>query len=370
MKKRVVITILIWFIVLTACGLEGSGYGMSRTIWLDSPIETEATVNTDIALTVHANYNWPEISFGYNRVGQSDIYYWNIAMVPRNGYIYEGITTWRPSEPGEYNLRARSPDGVESEVRYIKVLPEETGSSGSPLLYGTPEASETIPSVMGVVEFFADSTNINQGDCTYLRWSTVFVERAYLDGEEVELSFSQQVCPVETTTYTLRGDYEGGSIEKTVTITVLPATPTPVSPTTAPILPTPTFTSTPQPSDTQGPSITGITKSVENVYDGPACGVTSNTITATVTDASGVSEVLLWYRAKRTSPAETGELLSIPMTKTTGNVYQAIIGIPELIDSLTYYADGIVEFYITARDNKGNTTQSGTQNFNTIMCIS
>ncbi len=370
MKKRVLITILIWLMVLSACTLDRSGEGPYRQIWFESPIESETTVNTVVALTVHANYSWSEITIGYNRVGQSSMPYQTIPMIGRSAHVFEGITTWTPREPGDYNFRAYAADGTISETRFIRVLPEVLETSEDEMIYGTPEATETLPSVVGVVQFFADSTNITNGECTFLRWATVFVDRAYLDGEAVELTHSRQVCPTETTTYTLRGEYESGSTEQTVTIIVESVIPTPISPTSAPIIPTPTFTSTPQPSDTQGPSISGITKSVESVYDSPACGVTSNTITATVTDASGVSEVLLWYRAKRTSPAETGELLSIPMTKTTGNIYQAIIGIPELTGSLTYYTDGVVEFYITARDSKGNSTQSGTQVFNTLMCIS
>ncbi len=90
------------------------------------------------------------------------------------------------------------------------------------------------------ISFGADRTNINQGECTTLRWSVQNIQAVwvYPQGERFE-SFprtgqgSEQVCPTTTTTYEMRVLQRDGSvIFRQVTVNV--AGPT-ASPTTAPV---------------------------------------------------------------------------------------------------------------------------------------
>ncbi len=372
MKIRLCLTILIWLLLYTGCGLHTAGVGPGYAIWLDAPMETETTAGTVVAISVHANYELSEVTIGYNLVGQSSMPYRTIPMTLVNSSVYEGTTIWTPLEPGEYNLRAYSSDGIISVSRYIKVLPateERSYPTPTPLTLPmtaeTPSPTTTLPAILPSIQFSADTYDLPAGGCTFLRWSSVYVEKAYLNGEPVELMHSRQVCPASTTTYTLRGESSGGSMEETVTINV---TPTNIPTTEVPVIPPPVEPPSPTP-DVQGPNIAAISKSVESIYDGTTCGVASNTINASITDPSGVSEVVLWYRASKNSPAKTGEWRSIAMTKTSGNSYQALLGVTQLTSSLTLYTDGTVEFYIIAKDGIGNTTQSGTLTFVTILCL-
>ncbi len=346
---------------LTGCGLETSGIGPSRSLWLDSPVETETTTDTAVAITVHANFELSEVTIGYNLVGSSNIPYSVIPMTMVGPNLYEGVTTWSTDDPGEYNLRAYTMDGIIAPARYLRVnLPGTPVAEGTPtrsaaeIAYVSPTPGTPLPPVVGQIQFNADEYALSSGECTYLRWATVYVDQAYLNGESVALMSSRQVCPTMTTTYTLQGDYSGGSTQKSVTLTVssavVPTTPVPVA-------------------DSQGPAITDISKTQNNIFDGTACGVTSNTIIVKATDASSVNHVVLWYRAKKISPAQTGEWRSLIMISIGGNKYQGIIGITELSSSLGLYADGTVDFYIEATDGLGNKSQSSSQTFSTTMCF-
>jgi hypothetical protein len=115
--------------------------------------------------------------------------------------------------------------------------------------------------------------------------------------------------------------------------------------------------------------LTNITQSVNQVYDGTQCGVVANTISVRASDPSGIGTVTLWFRAKKTTPTQTGAWRSITMTNAGGGNYQGTLGIAELTSSLSLYADGIVEYYIIATDSKGNSTQSPTSTFITVMCF-
>ncbi len=360
--------ILLCTFFLTSCGLHVAGFGSGYEIWLDGPIEEETHVGTSVSITVHSNYVLPEVTIGYNTLNESNMPLATVPMQQVGSTMYEAVYPWVPEVPGEYNLRAYSADGIISKARYIKVLPSPAPSPYPtptpltlPMTLETALPTTTLPSILPVIQFTADAYTLISGQCTFLRWSTVFVDSLYLNAEPVALMHSRQVCPTASTTYTLRGEYSAGSVEKTVTINVTPLTaPTTEAPPSPPPSPMP---------DTQGPTITGIIKSAESIYDGSSCGVASNTITASITDASAVSEVVLWYRAKKNSPAATGEWRSLTMTKTGGNTYQVVLGSLQLISSLQFYTDGTVEFYITAKDSAGNTSQSGTQTFITILCL-
>jgi polar amino acid transport system substrate-binding protein len=71
------------------------------------------------------------------------------------------------------------------------------------------------------INFWADSTNINGGQCTRLRWDVRNVQAVYLDGEGVAGVSDREVCPGGTQTYTLTAvKYDGGQESRQVTINV------------------------------------------------------------------------------------------------------------------------------------------------------
>jgi hypothetical protein len=69
--------------------------------------------------------------------------------------------------------------------------------------------------------FVAHGNNLNPGDCTSISWSVSNAREVYFDGRGVEGTGAAQVCPRQTTTYTLRVvALDGSVITRTVTITV------------------------------------------------------------------------------------------------------------------------------------------------------
>ncbi|MFQ6057492.1 MAG: sigma-70 family RNA polymerase sigma factor [Anaerolineae bacterium] len=91
------------------------------------------------------------------------------------------------------------------------------------------------------VSFWVDRDTIKQGECTTLRWGVEYVRAVYLDGEGVAGHDSRQVCPSQTTTYTLHVVTDCGDIDRSVTIVV----PTPAPDTTPPPVPKPLGPGTP-----------------------------------------------------------------------------------------------------------------------------
>jgi hypothetical protein len=81
------------------------------------------------------------------------------------------------------------------------------------------------------INFWADSTNINGGQCTRLRWDVRNVQAVYLDGEGVAGVSDREVCPGSTKTYTLQVvKYDGGQDSRQVTINTNNPPPPPAQP--------------------------------------------------------------------------------------------------------------------------------------------
>ena len=73
--------------------------------------------------------------------------------------------------------------------------------------------------------FGADRYQVAAGDCVNLFWSVQNVQAVYFEGQGVAGESNWVVCPMQTTTYTLRVHKNDGSVEeRTVTITTT-ATP-------------------------------------------------------------------------------------------------------------------------------------------------
>ena len=76
------------------------------------------------------------------------------------------------------------------------------------------------------MNFWADDTDLDAGQCTALRWDVRNVQAVYLDGEGVPGVSARDVCPGQTTTYTLTATKMDGSQDsRQVTIQVWNAQP-------------------------------------------------------------------------------------------------------------------------------------------------
>lgn len=72
-------------------------------------------------------------------------------------------------------------------------------------------AQETTASDVEIsISFWADQPQIQQGDCTDLNWNVQHADSISLDGKAVSASGSQQVCPSQSTTYTLNASGTAG----------------------------------------------------------------------------------------------------------------------------------------------------------------
>lgn len=121
----------------------------------------------------------------------------------------------------------------------------------------TPLPTNTLVPV--TITFTADASSIESGTCTYLRWSVsgAQVQAVYLDGLQVASSGTRQICPAQTTTYSLQAIFPGGAQEALRQVQVRPRalSPTPTRTLTPSLTPlrTPTWTpvvipSTPTPT--------------------------------------------------------------------------------------------------------------------------
>ena len=84
--------------------------------------------------------------------------------------------------------------------------------------------------VLPLVTFSASPSTINKGASSTLGWTTVFAHNVKIDGATVSLSGSKTVYPSSTKTYTLVAIGAGGTVSKSVTVTVIQPPPPPPPP--------------------------------------------------------------------------------------------------------------------------------------------
>lgn len=93
-----------------------------------------------------------------------------------------------------------------------------------PFATETPLAQPTF--TPSIVAFRADSTTLEPGDCTTLRWDVQNVSAIFIDEQPTTGSDVLPICPLVSTTYTLRVVYpDGTQSQHPLRITVLEGTP-------------------------------------------------------------------------------------------------------------------------------------------------
>lgn len=412
MIKRIKRSLILFAIVTGSLLLASCGSATVTSPPYDTEIEfppdyTLLYVNDQVAITAHTNAPVTRMTFYVNDAPFGEM---TINPAPGAGRIWvagdwtsniwEGHYTWTPFVPGDYLLRVL-PEPVSSHswdceyeggtcylgrksIHVRVVEPEPAAGRG-----GGGESPTPTAMALARMDFSADSPAVLLGSCTMLRWETSDLTGLKLDGNPVNSSGSQEVCPAALTTYKLSGDTLSGVLEKQVSVNVVPPTekapPTvapppvvqppvvqpPVEPPTAepPTLqPPPPVVQPPSPvPDTAGPVLSNFAAEPATIFDTSACGETAARVQVRATDASQISSVTLYYRAVRGNVQ--GKWVSKSMAETGKSDYSATVSLGELNQSLVSYADGFIEFYVTAVDAKGNSSTSGVISIQIKVCI-
>lgn len=144
----------------------------------------------------------------------------------------EQITFAMPEARGAYVYDDARAESAITGTLYVGVAPPTAVPTGTrpptetPGPTETPEPTTATPTQVpeATVRFSADEDTVAPGGCTTLRWETTNVQAVYLDGEGVSGLGEREVCPEETTTYTLEVVLLDGSrqrVDVTVTVAII-----------------------------------------------------------------------------------------------------------------------------------------------------
>lgn len=351
-------------IVVPACGAAPGGV----TVWIDAPLPGGR---------VHPGEEVPVQTHAYARNGVAQIElkidgasFSREAPSPAGGDLATLTQTWIATSPGMHTLQVAAFDttgAVSNQAAVvIEVLGEEaetpqvtTPGVVPPTITFTPAVVPiTVPAAAApVINFAADDQSLSPGECTFLRWQVQNAASVTLDSSLVANPDARQVCPQQTTNYTLRAASPGGEQSQSLQIQVSAAAPPPPPP------------PPPPPQDTTGPVIANVGANPASIFDNPSCGPDRAQVTAAVTDAgSGVKRVDIYYKVVK-QQAQSGQWVSQKMNGSEGQGYYFYLGSVELKMSIDLYGDGTVQYYLVAVDKAGNSSQSGTSAFQTQTCI-
>lgn len=229
-----------------------------------------------------------------------------------------------------------TPTGTPPPTETHTPTPTPTATpTATPTSTDTPTPTATLtpsPPPPPQISFRVDNESLVAGQCTALRWDVDNVREVYIEGIGVPGHGSQDICPGESATYTMRVVLlAGGEETRTVSVTVT------------------------QPADTQPPSINRVTASPSVIWDSSGCGPTQATFTALVTDDRGVAVAALWYRMGKS------DWQTAPMSLTATNTYQTNLDAPS--------QGGTLEWFVQAQDTAGNTAKSGIGGVTVNYCI-
>jgi hypothetical protein len=171
---------------------------------------------------------------------------WNFSGTYPAGIGYPARAASDPLKPTAFSLYLTP---VESPTAGATSAPTSTPTA-APSFTPAPTA---LPAVG--IAFYSDQTSLVAGQCTTIHWQVTNASQVFVDNATVPALGSKQDCPTQTTTHTLHVvTLDNQSVDRSITITVVPPTLTPTSPPTS--VP-PTFTPTPVPSPTTAPTAVG-----------------------------------------------------------------------------------------------------------------
>lgn len=135
--------------------------------------------------------------------------------------------------PGALSTPAAQPTPYVQPTVYVPqptvFIPPPTVYVPPPPVYVPP--TQTPPPAGPTFNYFqAHGNNLNPGECISISWSVSNAREVYFEGSGVAGTAAMNVCPRQTTTYTLRYvGFDGSVNNRTVTITVLAPRSAPVA---------------------------------------------------------------------------------------------------------------------------------------------
>jgi hypothetical protein len=312
---------------LSACG----GGGITPRVWIDEPLNGSQHELGEITVRSHAACESGVRAFVLYVNGEE---YRRDQSSDRSARIATIVQPWVPPAEGQYTLQvvAYTQGRVASEAATVQVTIGGVVATPVPA-EASPEPTSPPPPTSPPQET-PPATPSPPAEGT----------PAPLTDTPVSPPTDTPVLPTDTPV--------------PVTDTPVPATGTPVPPTNTPVPPTstsvpptntpvpPTDTPTPEP-DTSGPDISNIQESADPIYTAyPAgCSPTEVTISAKVTDPSGIDRVRIRYRIGG------GDWELKLMAAAGGDKYEATLDSPGVPTTLQYQ--------VQARDTLDNLSNSG-----------
>jgi hypothetical protein len=395
MKMMALVLLPIFAVALTSCSGES---GPVHRAWIDFPKQGgEFKPGSPIPITIHVAED-ESIAEVIIRVNQDVIYQ---TLPPRTGNPVMAISQeWIPDQPGDYSIevdlidkngkmvsRAQvdihvsddflplQPDLAITDIRLVgnnqiecyyenfggAVLPEGSDfwldiilgpaesevppvlrvnlGSGSPLVYGTsyhvPHTLSSVPTWPHLVTCRIDVDNqVSESDEDNNKMAK-------------NLGLNLAAPPIATT--------------ETPT-----PTPTPTQPPPPPTTQAPPPTTQAPPPDSSPPNISGMSAVPDRIAELP-CAQNTVTISAQVSDPSGVNQVKLFYRAAK--GGTQGSWQNTVMSHSGGNQYQVAIGPSQISASRSPYGGLNLEYYVKAWDAVGNQGQSSTGSIPLDYCV-
>jgi hypothetical protein len=211
------ILLLTLSLVPTACVPTTAPSAEGPTTWLDKPLDGAKLPLGPAEIMAHASDSDGVTSFDFfvdntllarvraEASAPVRVYSTGYSGAPgTGGYLASATVGWNPTTPGVYTVLAVATDtkgNVGSDATSVVMVGEVRTPSASPS--APPEAAPSEPSGEVQIEFTADRTTLMAGECAFLLWTVHGGEAVFLQGEPVELSGEREVCPDQTTTYTL-----------------------------------------------------------------------------------------------------------------------------------------------------------------------
>ena len=233
------------------------------------------------------------------------------------------VTAVAPPTPTRTPTR---PPAVSSSVSSSSAQPPppKAGCSGTP----------------NISSFNISSEVVTQGSQVTLSWGAV----TNADSVSIDQGIGGVAAPGATTvtvnaptTYTLTARCGGNVATRAVKVTINVPQP---------------------PADKVPPTISNIKPSASNLFYITGCGANSLTITASVSDSSGVGTVQLFYRYVPQKGSASG-WIPVSMNSVGGNDYSASVPLGNDAYKALGGGNGQIEYYITASDKLGNSGSSG-----------
>lgn len=313
--------ILVLALILFISGCTGGGapsLDSSGQAWVEFPYEGSTIPMAPVNIVVYAADSGG-ISYIHIKVNGQSLPTYAASPMTEDGSsrLVRIDYQWIPPAEGEYLVEAAGVNsagatGGAGSTRFCVVTclpgetplleepspptetPTPTPAEDLPIITLPPIVSDTpaptitltVPPLPNVtVNFFAEPSRVEAGNCSYLRWSVTGTDKVYLDGSRVPALSNLQRCPCETETHTLRVTSPDGTTQDYYArIEVSGSCYVP-------------------PSDSTGPSIN--TPSV--FWEG--CSIYGQT---SIYDDSGVSYAEFWYNLNG------GGWVSIPMSNLGG----------------------------------------------------